>query len=33
MQALRDLPQKTNWEDIRSDERDYKRIDRSSVDW
>ena len=33
MQALRDLPQKTNWEDIKSDERDYKRIDRSSVDW
>jgi hypothetical protein len=33
MQALRDLPQKTNWEDIRMDDSDYKRIDRSSVDW
>ena len=33
MQALRDLPQKTNWEDIRGADEDYKRIDRSSVDW
>ena len=33
MQALRDLPQKTNWEDIRGHDMDYKRIDRTSVDW
>ena len=33
MQALRDLPNKTKVEDIRGLDRDYKRIDRSSVDW
>lgn len=33
MQALRDLPQQTNWEDIRFRDEDYKRIDRASVNW
>ena len=33
MQALRDLPQQTNWEDIRFRDDDYKRIDRTSVNW
>ena len=33
MQALRDLPGLTNWEDIRFQDADYKRIDRTSVNW
>jgi len=33
MQALRDLPQQTNWEDIRFRDDDYKRVDRASVNW
>lgn len=33
MQALRDLPQNTNLEDIRMLDSDYKRVDRSSVNW
>lgn len=33
MQALRDLPGLTNWEDIRFQDADYKRVDRTSVNW